>query len=512
MTLAFFDICKGAIPGSTRLFPYAQIVKGTCLALGSMAVLPSLVQQILKTLPATNEKNGQVYRLVPSLVSLRYRKVVLGGAVLVAATCMIGLLYPYLQIFLNSPYPKSFILRFREWTPHSVTLIAGVVVLVGENIISSCFGVQITRYGVYMSRDSLTPLERLKIRFFGPKNQISRPKLPVQTEPKPPVQTEAVGFCPLPWEIVRAHIFPRALNDTENFQAFFILGQVCVDWRDHLLHRDCLIPRYPYRHFLWKAFRCQKFDPIEVAAFFQRYLPKGHQGEGLRLPLRFLNCTLEDSLTAQQLSYIFTRFPQASVDSLTLRLDSKDNVEEVARCINLCLEPKRKLYCLTIRPERFINDKEAALYGKLLPKEEFDHRHYFELCCRDDYDPKKGYPDQVMKLLPLLKGRVSFLRIDFRRASGDKDLDPVPIVKLFHPSFSKPFLSVGRLDLSYSWILQCPPHKDLEKIEALIKDNGSFIHLSPPDPGQSLIDDTQLVKDDPEHSQELEIRRTMFLS
>jgi hypothetical protein len=59
--------------------------------------------------------------------------------------------------------------------------------------------------------------------------------------------------------------------------------------------------------------------------------------------------------------------------------------------------------------------------------------------------------------------------------------------------------------------LQCPPHEDREKIEALIKDNGSFIHLSPPDPGQSLIDDTQLVKDDPEYSQELEVLRANSL-
>ena len=257
-----------------------------------------------------------------------------------------------------------------------------------------------------------------------------------------------------------------------------------------------------------------------MAAFFERYLPEGHQGEGLRLSLRFLDCTLEDSLTAQQLSYIFTRFPKASVDSLTLRLDPDDDVTEVARFLNLCLKPSRKLYCLTIKSEQLRNTEEATFYGKLLSKEEFKERRYFELELephRSRHDPKKGYPDQVMKLLPLLEGRVSFLRIDFQSARGDKGLDPVPIVQLFHPLFypstSTPLLSIGKLELRYddAWTLQCPSHKDREKINALMKRNCTDIHSCWPKPGQSLIDDTQLVSDDPKHPQELEVRRANFL-
>jgi hypothetical protein len=509
MMPVIFDICKGAIPGSARFFPYAQIVKGTCLALplalGGPAVLSTLVKEILKKLPSTNEENWQVYRLIPSSIPLRYRKVVVGGAALVLAACMMGAVYPYLQIFLSLPYPKSFVLRFSEWTPHSVTVIAAVVVLVGKNIICSCFGIQVTCSGVYVSCDSLTSLERLKARFFEPKNQIWRPNLPVQAQ--------AVGLGPLPGEILRTHIFPLVVNETKNFEVFFTLGQVCLSWRAHLLHPDCLLPGPPYRHFLWKAFRCQKFDPIEVAAFFEKYLPENHQGEGLRLPLRFLDCRLKNSLTARQLSYIFTRFPKASIDSVALRLDLKDDVEKVARFLNICLEPSKKLYCLTIIPERFINQNEATLYGKLLSKEEYKKRRDFEILCADYNGPKEGYPSQVMKLLPLLKGRVSFLRIDFRQAKGDENLDPVPIVRLFHTSFiSTPLLSVGRLDLSYDEMVQYPPHEDREKINGWIKNNGSEIHYSPPNPAQSLIDNTQLVVDDPEHPRELEIRNAMFLS
>jgi hypothetical protein len=168
---------------------------------------------------------------------------------------------------------------------------------------------------------------------------------------------------------------------------------------------------------------------------------------------------------------------------------------------------------LTIIPERFINQNEATLYGKLLSKEEYKKRRDFEILCADYNGPKQGYPSQVMKLLPLLKGKVSILRIDFRQAKGDKALDPVPIVRLFHTSFiSTPLLSVGRLDLSYDEMVQYPPHKDREKINGWIKNNGSEIHYSPPNPAQSLIDNTQLVVDDPEHPRELEIRNAMFLS
>jgi hypothetical protein len=509
MMPVIFDICKGAIPGSARFFPYAQIVKGTCLALGGAAVLPTLVKEILKKLPSTNEENWQVYRLIPSSVPLRYRKIVVGGAALVLTACMMGAVYPYLQVFLSLPYPKSFVLRFSEWTPHSVTVIAAVVVLVGKNIICPCFGIQVTCSGVYVSCDSLTSLERLRARSFGPKNQIWRPNLPVQVQ--------AVGWASLPGEILRTHIFPHVVNETKNFKVFFTLGQVCLAWRVHLLHPDCLVPSPPYQHFLWKAFRYQKFDPIEVAAFFEKYLPKDHQGERLRLPLRFLNCLPENSLTARQLGYIFTRFPKASIDSVALRLDSKDDVEEVARLLNICLEPRRELSCLTIIPERFINENEAALYGKLLSKDEYQERYcFFELNFQPNYyeyqGPKQGYPAQVMKLLPLLEGKVSFLRIDFERAEGDKDLDSVPIVQLFHPSFRTPLLSVGRLDLIHDGRVQDPPHKDLEKINVLIKNNGSEIHCSPPHPDQSLIDDTRLVKDDADHSLESKFRKAMFLA
>jgi hypothetical protein len=51
MMPSIVDTCKGTIPWPSRLFPYAQIVKGTCLALGGMAVLPSLVKEILKMIP-----------------------------------------------------------------------------------------------------------------------------------------------------------------------------------------------------------------------------------------------------------------------------------------------------------------------------------------------------------------------------------------------------------------------------------------------------------------------------
>src|SRR4051812_3331777 len=55
-------------------------------------------------------QSWQIYRL-PSLRSLSGRKLAIEGISLVFAAAIIYASYPYLGVFLNSPFPKSFSLR-----------------------------------------------------------------------------------------------------------------------------------------------------------------------------------------------------------------------------------------------------------------------------------------------------------------------------------------------------------------------------------------------------------------
>jgi hypothetical protein len=307
-----------------------------------------------------------------------------------------------------------------------------------------------------------------------------------------PLQT--LDWTSLPADIFRVYIFPRALNKTSTFQDFFAFGQICKILRAHLLDPVCLIPRSPYRHFLWHVFRKQEFDPIEVTAFFQMYLPEGHQGDGLRLPMRFLYdgfVGLKNSVTPAQLGYIFEVFPKASIDSIAVRLGGDDDVGQVAHAINACLEPSKKTFSLTIIPEIIRNPEEANLYGKLLSKQQFKDRNSFRALRNSQLEKaQKNYPSQVMKLIPLLKGRVTLVRIDFRRHSGDSDLNPRKLMELLKPTTGPQPLSVDRVYFAYTWTLKCKPPEDIEAIERIIKPKREDIEYPPESPKDSLIDET----------------------
>jgi hypothetical protein len=550
VTARFFDICKGAIPGSRQLIPYPSLL--TCAAVGGVAVISPFAKRLFNRFASRPIHSWHVYRRLPALPPLSSRQIAIGGTTLFLSICVIGAFYPYLRLFLSSPYPTSFSLRFRQISPHTITAVMGVVICIGTKITTTCFGVHIIP----------NALNQLQIQLFGLKKKtIDSNVLPISVEasvvewgrgcdtvPKsdsiPPsspnekpdeskpisadnsgpklmgdnrndIVTVAPSLShsrrgPLLPEIFQVCIFPLVINNTRNFKEFFTIGSVCKAWRKLLLDPNCLVPPSPHRHFLWRAFHDLQFDPIEVIAFFQAYLPKDHQGIKLRLPFRFLHYhpSLTNSITSSQLAYILHQFPKASIDALTLRLGDEDDVADVASLLNNCLEPDRKMYSLTIVPDRLSNHQESESYGKLLSGEQHTAKYGF-MRQWEQTEYQKNYSAQVMKLLPLLKGRVSFLRIDFSHAKEDNDLDPVQIVPLFESSKG---LVVDRLDLGYDWKLQCPPHKDREKIEGMIKNEWSHVNWLLPEPEESLIDKTLVMQEVLSKSKDITVNKCSSLS
>jgi hypothetical protein len=574
MMPTFFDICKGAIPGSHNLFFPGSMVTNTCLTIGGVSAFAFVTNHALKRLPYFNTPQWHVYRLIQKAPSLANRQIIIGGGALVLSACIIVAFYPYLSFFLNSPFPSAFSLRFRQLSKSAITAVVGVGVFVGTTFISSFFGMNIFS-------DPFKPLNQLKVTFFGPRQKIWRPDSPeskanrvsstiliaslmsifrnsrepqseipvpkpldavpaaptdtlgdgTQRSPSQPLEKSpelgldestscgreicqkftnksgstdstsiscesdmALDWTSLPADIFRVYIFPRALNKTSTFQDFFAFGQICKILRAHLLDPVCLIPRSPYRHFLWHVFRKQEFDPIEVTAFFQMYLPDGHNGEGLRLPMRFLYdgfLGLKNSVTPAQLAYIYNTFPKASIESITVRLGADDDIVQVANTLNAYLEPSKKLFSLTIIPEKVRNPEEANLYGKLLTKQEFKERNSFKaMWASQNEKAQKNYPSQVLKLLPLLKNRVTILRISFRRHSGDSDLNPRTLMELLKPDTGTRPLSVDRVYFAYNWNLKCKPPEDIEEIERIIKPKREDIEYPPEPSKDSLIDET----------------------
>lgn len=169
MIPAVFDICKGAIPGSTHLFFSRSIIANTCLTVGGASAALLVTKQVVKRLPFFSTPQWHVYRFVQKVPSLSGRQVVIGGGALVLSVCIIGAFYPYLGLFLNSPFPKAFFLKFRQLSRSTITAVVGVGIFVGTTFISTFFGMNIFS-------DPFKPLNQLKITFFGPKQKIWRPK------------------------------------------------------------------------------------------------------------------------------------------------------------------------------------------------------------------------------------------------------------------------------------------------------------------------------------------------
>lgn len=291
---------------------------------------------------------------------------------------------------------------------------------------------------------------RLLSLFFYQESVYGRlSKNPIWVPELPPSASEVTDWSSLPGDILKKDVFQYAIYGQE-FDSFLAIGGVCRTWRAHLLDPSCLVSYPPFRHFLSHAFFSKRFDPIEVTAFFTRYLPE-HQGAGLRLPLKFVcyGARLKNSMTPGQLTHILKRFPKVEMEEVTLRLNISDGVEKVASLLNICLEPKKHLEKLTIMPERESDLDESKFYDKILTKGEIIQRAGFFGGKWEETDFRFGYPAKVMQLLCLLKGRVLVLQIASNHAVGDQDLDHNRISQLFYPSSGAPALEVGTLDSHY---------------------------------------------------------------
>ena len=500
-----FDICKGPIPGSHKLIFHPHML--TIATMGGVAIISPFAKRIFNRLPPATFYQERAYQLISRLPSLSSRQIVLGSKVVISI-CLIGAFYPYLRLFLASPFRKSFAVRLRYISPHLITGVMGVVICVGTKIITTCFGVRVIPNAV----------SQLQITIFGHKTTVRdlTPENSQESVPSTSIVPMSRSFTLK--EILQIHFFPHVINNTPNFEVFNKFRLVCKEWKALLEDPNCLVPESSNRSFFWKAFRDLHFDPIEVTAFYERYLPKGHAGAKLRLPFRFLRyqSSLENSLTPGQLAYILHRFPEASIDAFTLRLSGQDDVVNVASLLNKCLEPSKKLYSLTIVPERLRNEQEQEFYGKLLSKETVKKRTRY-ICDWEATEYQRNYTTKIMELLPLLKGKATFLRIDFRKAKEDRDLDPVEIIQLFDPQLTTPSLIIDRLDFSYYWELQCPPRKDREKIESAIehvdipKPGDIFVSCPTPKPEVSHIDETLLEQETSNQPKKLKVRNTRVL-
>ena len=356
------------------------------LGMSSLAITQYLSPEARKHL--RSPKSWRIYRSLPSPRSLNQRKLAIRGVALVLSAFIIYATYPYLRLFLNSPFPKSFSRRLYSTTENSVILLIGTGILLGARYLISIFKIQF----------SLNPF---RMWMSKPQNQI----IPVSPSTASP--SEGLGWAACPPEILAKYIFPRVMSQTISIKTFFELTAICSNWRSALLSPTCLASSNYDPHFLWVPFRYDDYDIMEIVAFFNQFLPQNYQGEGLLLPFDDLVGSLQNYITPAQLNYIVRRFPKAEIESLTLCIADDDSMPQTAELLNHFLV-NGKIRKLTLACERIRTPRNKDPAGKILSGSE--RSKWRDLNRKWGNSPfHKNFPSQVMELLKLLKGEIQTL-------------------------------------------------------------------------------------------------------
>jgi hypothetical protein len=393
----------------------------------------------------------------------RPSKIMLVSAGLIVTAMMVYRLYPQLGLLLESPFPKIFKVQVMNQSPTSLAVLIGAGICLGTRFIMTAFRVDIdlNPFRFIFFRPKLRvigqePIPNGNVEEVKPQSSDSSVDAPSDLADKEveslQIATTSMSFTPLSstesalpalaeikqagWVACPAdiliRIFQLTLNQARSSRSFDVLMTVCSPWQKTLLNSDCLVSSKYEPHFLWPLFYYGHFDVMEIVAFFDKFLSATHRGAELILPFDVLTYCLQNYITPLQLEYIYNRFPDVKISSLTLCLADEDCMQTTAKHLSHFLQ-YGQLGCLTIACERSRNPNHHKYIGRITAKRErhekteIDHRWK-----KNRFH--KHFTQQVLKLVENLSGKLCQLRFQHLPQNGANPLDEMQVVQVLKNS------------------------------------------------------------------------------